>query len=64
MSGKCKYCGDGVGFENWEAGYDFCDWCADIEIEKSRRRAEWREYHDEPMPDVELSDLPQPRVTK
>lgn len=53
-NGKCKHCGEGVGYENWDAGYDFCDWCSDIEIERSRKRREWNEYHDEPCPECEL----------
>ena len=53
-SGKCKHCGDGVGFDHWEWGYDFCPNCSEIEEERSRKRREWNEYHDEPCPEIEL----------
>lgn len=53
-SGKCKYCGDGVGFDHWEWGFDFCPSCSEIEEERSRKRREWAEYHDEPCPEIEL----------
>lgn len=59
-SGKCKYCGDGVGFDHWEWGYDFCPNCSEIEEERSRKRREWAEYHDEPCPEIELGDPPAP----
>lgn len=52
---KCKYCGEGVGFEHWEWGYDFCQNCAEIEEERSRKKREWAEYHPgEPCPECEL----------
>ncbi len=52
--GKCKYCGDGVGYEHWDVGLDFCPRCIEIEEERYRKRREWGEYHDEPCPEVEL----------
>lgn len=54
-STKCKYCGGPIGYENYEWGFDFCDWCSEIAEEQSNKLREWRHYHPgEPCPEEEL----------
>lgn len=51
----CKWCGENIGFEYAELGYDFCPDCSELEIERSNKRREWAEYHPgEPCPEEEL----------
>lgn len=35
-----------------------CSECIESLIERSRRRSEWTEYHDEPCPEIELAPMP------
>lgn len=53
--GGCIKCGSS-DLEHWGDGeYSArCYHCNDIEIDRSNKMREWREYHDEPIPKSEL----------
>jgi hypothetical protein len=61
MSILCKGCGPNHGGFYNPCEDDYCVNCIETFEERSRLKREWREYHDEPCPEIEL---PQFRVVK
>ncbi len=45
------------------SGYDhissYCENCNEISVERWRQRQEWAAYHDEPCPEIELTQFPE-----
>lgn len=41
-----------------ELHFRMCERCLDVAAERSRERAEWGAFHDEPCPEVELTPWP------
>lgn len=58
---NCIKCGAFVAITQ-HGGYDYassyCENCNEISVERLRQRERWRAFHDEPCPEVELTQFP------